>query len=60
MAESAAQRKATLKYRREHTKQLALRFYPSDMDLWEHLERQPSKAAYVKRLIRDDMERNPS
>jgi hypothetical protein len=48
MVESAAQRKATLKYRKEHMKQLAMRFYPADMDLWEHLEKQPSKAAYVK------------
>lgn len=57
MAESEAQRRATLKYRREKTKQLAMRFYPDDMELWEHLEKQPSKAAYVKRLIREDMEK---
>lgn len=57
MAESSAQRRATLKYRKEHTKQLAMRFFPDDMDLWEHLQKQDGKAAYIKRLIRDDMER---
>lgn len=58
MAESEAQRRANLKYRKEKTKQLAMRFYPDDMDLWEHLESQDNKAAYIKRLIREDLERN--
>ena len=57
MAESEAQRRANLKYRKEKTKQLAMRFYPDDMELWEHLEKQPNKAAYIKRLIRGDMEK---
>lgn len=57
MAESEAQRRATLKYRKEKTKQLAMRFYPDDMDLWNHLDKQPNKAAYIKRLIREDMEK---
>lgn len=58
MAESEAQRRANLKYRKEKTKQLAMRFYPDDMDLWEHLESQDNKAAYIKRLIREDLEDN--
>lgn len=58
MAESEAQRRANLKYRKEKTKQLAMRFYPDDMDLWEHLESQDNKAAYIKRLIREDLEKN--
>lgn len=58
MAESEAQRRANLKYRKEKTKQLAMRFYPDDMDLWEHLESQDNKAAYIKRLIREDLENN--
>lgn len=57
MAESEAQRRATLKYRKEHTKQLAMRFYPAEMDMWEHIEKQGSKAAYIKRLIREDMDK---
>lgn len=58
MAESKAQRRATLKYRKEKTKQLAMRFYPDDMDVWEHLDKQPNKAAYIKELIRDDMKKS--
>ena len=58
MVESEAQRRANLKYRKEKTKQLAMRFYPDDMDLWEHLESQDNKAAYIKRLIREDLEKN--
>lgn len=56
MAESEAQRRASAKYRKEHTKQLSMRFFPSDMELWEHLEKQPKKADYIKRLIREDLE----
>lgn len=56
MAESEAQRRASLKYRKERTKQLAMRFYPAEMDLWEHLDAKPNKAAYIKDLIRRDME----
>lgn len=58
MAESEAQRRANLKYRKEKTKQLAMTFYPNDMELWEHLAKQPSKATYIKELIRKDMENN--
>lgn len=57
MAESEAQRRANLKYRKEKTKQLAMRFYPDDMDLWEHLDKQSNKAAYIKQLIREDMKK---
>lgn len=59
MAQTEAQRRAALKYRKERTKQLAIRFYPAEMELWEHLESQQSKAQYVKDLIREDMSKNP-
>lgn len=55
--ETDAQRRATLKYRKEHTHQLSMTFFPADEDLWEHLQRQPKKADYVRALIRADMER---
>ena len=52
-----AQRRATERYRRKSTKQVIVRFYPGDMELYEHLRSQPNMAGYVKRLIREDMER---
>lgn len=55
-----AQRRATERYRRKNTKQVIVRFYPGDMDLYEHLRAQPNMAGYVKRLIREDMERGPA
>ena len=57
MAESKAQRRANERYKREKTHQLAIRFFPADEALWQHLQEQPAKAAYIKRLIRDDMSR---
>ena len=57
MAETDAQRRASAKYKREKTHQLAIRFFPADDALWRHLQEQPRKAEYVKRLIREDMAR---
>ncbi|WP_072500610.1 hypothetical protein [Olsenella phocaeensis] len=57
MAVSDAQRRADAKYKRESTKTAVARFYPADADLWEWLCAQPNKAGYIKRLIREDMER---
>jgi hypothetical protein len=34
-----------------------LRFYASDMDLYERIQQQPYKQGCVKSLIRADMER---
>lgn len=33
-------------------------FPPSDADLWSHLSRQEKKQTYIKRLIREDIERS--
>ena len=52
-----AQRRATERYRKKSTKQIIVRFYPADMDVYEHLRAQDNMAGYVKRLIREDMER---
>lgn len=57
MTASDAQKRATAKYNREKTKVFQLRFYASDMDLYERIQRQPNKQGYVKALIRADMER---
>ena len=57
MATSESKKKADAKYRAKNVKQYALSFFPADYDLYEHLQKQPNKAAYIKGLIRDDMER---
>lgn len=53
---SAAQKRADAKYKREKTHQLAMRFFPKDEHLWEHLQKQPNKAKYVKDLIQKDID----
>lgn len=51
-----AQKRAKSKYEKENVKAFNLRFFPADMDLYEHLKKQPKMAAYLKDLIRRDME----
>lgn len=58
MAYSEAQKRATLKYRREQTKHLSVTFYKKEADIYEWLQKQPNKQGYVKSLIRADMENN--
>ena len=57
MAQTEAQRRASLKYVRERVKQKAVAFYPSDRELLKFAETRGAFATYVKRLIREDMER---
>lgn len=52
---SEAQRKATKKYR-EKIKRITVDFYPTELDLWEHIQAQDKKQTYIKDLIRADME----
>lgn len=56
MAESEAQRRANLNYRRKNTKSITLTFFPSDMELYDYVASKGSKASYIKDLIRKDME----
>lgn len=56
MAVSDAQRRANERYRKESVRQVTVRFYPTEADIWEWLQEQPNKAGYVKELIRRDME----
>lgn len=56
MASTEAQKRASAKYNREKTKVFQLRFYTSDMELYERIQAQPNKQGYVKELIRADME----
>ena len=58
MGQTEAQRRADRKYKAEKTKQLIVRFYPSEMELYNHVTGMESMQGYVKSLIRRDMERN--
>lgn len=53
-----AQRRATNRYRNANSKSMGLRFWEGrDMDLYLWAKGQPEgSGAYVKRLIREDME----
>jgi hypothetical protein len=53
---SEAQKKAVKKYK-EKVKRLTLDFAPSEMDLYDHIASQPKKQTYIKKLIREDMNR---
>lgn len=57
MAVSESQKKANEKYRKEKVKQVAVRFYPGDQELYELLKAKDNVAGYIKDLIRADMER---
>lgn len=58
MPESDAQRRANLKYKRENTKTISVTFFPNDMELYNYAKSKPNKAAYIRDLIREDMEKN--
>lgn len=56
MAVSDAQRRANERYRKESVRQVTVRFYPTEADVWEWLQSQPNRSGYMKELIRRDME----
>lgn len=51
---SEAQLKAVKKYK-EKMKRITIEFYPSEMELYDHIQKQPKKQTYVKDLIRADL-----
>ncbi|MBR3689573.1 MAG: hypothetical protein IKL97_00525 [Eggerthellaceae bacterium] len=53
---SKAQMRATDRYRKNNVRTFNLKFYPSHADILEHFEKQEDKAAYIRELIRKDME----
>lgn len=53
-----AQKRATAKYQKTKTRQLNVRFFEDEYDLLEWAKAQKSTAAYIKSLIRADMERS--
>lgn len=52
-----SQKQAIARYRKDKTKSFSMTFFPNDMPLYEHLQKQRNKAAYIKGLIAADMER---
>ena len=54
---SDARKRANAKYAKEKVRQVGLKFYPAESDIYEWLQTQPNKQGYVKALIRADMER---
>lgn len=53
---SEAQKRANASYKRRNTKAKHIVFFPDDMDLYEWVCAQPKQNAYLKELIRKDME----
>lgn len=54
---STSQAAATKRYQKAAAKNVSVKFFPPDYDLYEWLGKQDAKATYIKRLIREDMER---
>ena len=53
---SDAQKRAVAKYDAANTKSYLLKLNrKTDADIIAHLDQQPNKLAYLKKLIRDDM-----
>ena len=53
---SEAQKKAVKKYK-EKVKRMTIEFYPSEMELYEHIQQQSKKQTYVKDLIRAELDK---
>ena len=51
-----AQKRAKQKYQ-EKVKRFTVDFYPTESDIYEHLQKQGKKQTYIKDLIRADIER---
>lgn len=59
MASTEAQKRASAKYQRLHTKQVNLKFSPNEMELYEWIQAQEGAAStYIKALVRSDMDKN--
>lgn len=52
-----AQRRAVSKYKQK-VKRITIDFHPTEEDLWTHIQSQEKKQTYIKRLIREDIEKD--
>ena len=58
MKTSEAQKRAVAKYDAANTKSFLLKLNKkTDADIIAHLDQQPNKLAYLKKLIREDMKK---
>ena len=60
MSQTEAQKRAIAAYRKKSVKTLNVKFFPADEELYEHVQSKKGGEganAYVKRLIREDIER---
>ena len=51
-----SQLRAVKKYK-EKVKRITVDFYPTEEDIWNHVQAQDKKQTYIKDLIRADMEK---
>lgn len=56
MKASEATKRAIAKWQKDNTKSMTIRFMPSSMDVYEHIQKQPNKTGYILDLVRADME----
>lgn len=56
MATTEAQRRANSNYRKRNVKTHTLSFYPDDADIYAWFCKQDNKTAYLRSLIRKDMQ----
>ena len=57
---SDAQMRAVKKYKEKtkgSVKRMTIDFAPSEIAMWEQIQKQPKKQTYIKDLIRADMEK---
>ena len=57
MATSEAQKRANSNYRKRCVKNVTVASYPNDKELFEWMDSKGGRASYIKRLIREDMEK---
>lgn len=57
MSVSDARRRANAKYAKNNVRQIGLKFYPAESDLYEWAKTRENVQGYIKALIRADMER---
>lgn len=58
MVYTDAHKRADVKYKKDKTTQVCVRFYnATEGELLDYLQSLPNKQGYIKQLIREDMER---
>ena len=58
MTKPLSHKKAKNQYKKK-VKRISVDFYPTESNLWNHIEAQPQKQTYIKDLIRADLATQP-